>query len=440
MAIAQVAGLIAGAWLVWLYAVWPRLGGQSVAGMAAEALFYVAIAWICGAVITFCIYLVVSLADMPDVVRFSMRSAAPAMWFAPACILLSVPAVAAFAVSLVIVVNATRLLVGQWVSIESPVDRVEPAQAGDCILFGSLVSFAAQAGVVAMLWRHPLLAAAFLSTSVAILTSLSIVTGAYRPAKPPTLPPSVLSVAATFVLAAALAFSGMAVRRGVGTASEGIPNPAAEQGGHPATTLVTRTVAPPEEGTDLGDGFPGVILLPELNRHTTLFVPVTTPRLSGTVPTRPVGIPFSGEYWMFKPPRTRPPLRSIVRRGKPSEVAFHTTDGAAMEMEAHQRLDPPVDVTCCSKIELVTFSADRYPGTVSLELILVASETAGGRWESLGIVAVGSGGAREQTLSFRVPPAMALHKFDEFKVVFHRDMARADKSARIAIERFVLAP
>jgi hypothetical protein len=33
-----------------------------------------------------------------------------------------------------------------------------------------------------------------------------------------------------------------------------------------------------------------------------------------------------------------------------------------------------------------------------------------------------------------------LERFNEFKVVFHRDRKRLDKSARIEIDRFVLVP
>jgi len=33
-----------------------------------------------------------------------------------------------------------------------------------------------------------------------------------------------------------------------------------------------------------------------------------------------------------------------------------------------------------------------------------------------------------------------LSQFDEFIVLFHRDQMRIDRSARIAIDRFVLAP
>ena len=111
-----------------------------------------------------------------------------------------------------------------------------------------------------------------------------------------------------------------------------------------------------------------------------------------------------------------------------------------MEMEAHQKLDPPVSVHCCTQIQLAIQNTDLYPGTVSLELILIDTTVPINLVQSLGTVAAGPPSPSHQVLSFRIPSITALQKFDEIKVVFHRAQLRADKSARIAIERFVLLP
>jgi hypothetical protein len=55
----------------------------------------VTLAWICGGIVTFWVYFVLSLADLPRATRFSLRMSAPAMWFAPAIVLLSAPLAAA---------------------------------------------------------------------------------------------------------------------------------------------------------------------------------------------------------------------------------------------------------------------------------------------------------------------------------------------------------
>lgn len=245
-----------------------------------------------------------------------------------------------------------------------------------------------------------------------------------------------LSIAVTFLLALTLSVGGVVARRGgwaeSGTPAKGVVN----AGGSPAASTVTKVVAPPEEIAEAGGGFPGVVLLPPLQSHTALVAPpASTPRVEGLAMAHPMGIPFSGEYWMFKPPRTVPPLRSIVRRGNPSEISFHTTDGATLEMEAHQKLDQPVDIRCCRTIQLFITNTDHYPGSVSLELILIQNDERGGNWVSLGTAPADSA-----LLNYPVPAALALHSFDEFKVVFHRTVLHAGKSARVAIERFLLVP
>jgi hypothetical protein len=45
-----------------------------------------------------------------------------------------------------------------------------------------------------------------------------------------------------------------------------------------------------------------------------------------------------------------------------------------------------------------------------------------------------------EILNFPVPPSAALREFDEIKIVFHRDTMRIDRSAMIAIERFLFVP
>jgi hypothetical protein len=461
IAAAQVAGVLATAWFVWINNVLPRLGLESLASIASDAMLYVALTWICGAFITFWVYFVVLLADLPRATRFSLRASTPAMWFAPAIVLLYAHFAAAFTVSLILIANATRQLIAQWVVVESPIRRSELARAEPAYMFGAagpdaaflswnsvpviMGSFTAQAGLVALLWRHPLRAAALLALSTAILTSLSVTTGAYRPGKTPTLPHSALSVVLTFLLAATVTFGGIAVR-GRGGAGSDAASGSSGTGSPSATSPSTDPSAPPDENVGFGGDFPGVILLPELKPYPTLFVPVPPAapgKLLARVPRpmrKPVDVPFSGVYWMFRWPATRPPRRSVIRRGSAAELSFHTTDGWPMEMEAYQRLEPPVNAQCCTQIQLAIRDKDEHPGTVSIELILLDTTVPLNPGESLGTAPVGAPSPDEQVLSFRIPPAAAVREFNELKVVFHRDRMRADKSAKIAIDRFVLVP
>ena len=263
-----------------------------MSGIAAEALFYVILAWIGGGIVTFWVYFVVALADLPRAARFSLRTSAPAMWFAPAIVLLSTPFAAAFLVSLLLVANATRQLISQWGVIESPTPRIEPVGARAALMFRTappetaflswnsapvlMGAFTAQAGLVALLWRHQFRAAILFTISTAILTSLSISTGAYRPGKPPRLPHSALSVVWTFLLAAALTTGAIAVRGRGGAGAPGVADssdPAGQSGAQAAKQAGARS----NDNAGFGGDFPGVILLPPLQPHTTLVAPLPSP-------------------------------------------------------------------------------------------------------------------------------------------------------------------
>lgn len=433
---AQVAGVLATGWFVWVTAVLPRIGLPALGWMIAETLFYVMAAWICGAIVTFGIYIVVSLAEAPEAARFSLGTSSPAMWFAPAIVLLSTPLVPAFAVSVFLIGNATRHLMSRWTAIESPLPPAEAAYKGPALL----TSTTAQLAAVAMLWSHPFLGAALLALSTALLTSLALASGAYRPGKLPALPHPSLSLAWTFLLAASLTLGGISVRAR-GLASLWAKPGSSDTAGQTDPGHVADRAAPEDDGMGPDGTYPGVVLLPTLKPYTTLFVPVRSPfGRFGAPLAKPVGIAFSGVYWMYRWPLERPPRRSIIRRGSAAELSFHTTDGWRLEMEARQKLDPPVSAHCCSEIHVEIQNNDPFPGTVALQLSLIDTSVPFNLVQKLGAVPVGSPSAGEQTLNFPFPAKMELEKFDEIKIVFRRDWPHIDKSARIAIERFVFVP
>ena len=99
---------------------------------------------------------------------------------------------------------------------------------------------------------------------------------------------------------------------------------------------------------------------------------------------RPLSIPFSGEYWMFRWPYARPPKTSFFQRGSPAALSFSSTDHRPLQMEARHKLDQPVALSCCSAIRLEIRNADRYPGTISLELVLINNEQPGAPSLNLG--------------------------------------------------------
>ena len=437
---AQIAGLLVTAYVIWVRSLEPRLTSNSLANLLSAALTYALIAWACAAVITFCILVAASLDHPRDLLRTALRTSTVAMWFAPAVILLSAPSLAAFTASLVLVANTTRLLIVQWVSPHASGRRMRhvPASA-----FGAAVLL--QAGWAAYLWRYPLLAAAFIAGGAAVVTALALLTGAYWKSGTPSLPVAFLSVLLTLVLAIALLPGGAPGQPGVNGSADSrpplapslVPPPRAQAKSARSAAAAESHAAVPDNMEIGGGDFPGVVLLAEPSPQPMLVAPpalASRPALQRL--EQPLSFPFTGDYWIFRPPAVRPPPRSILRRGSPLRLSFHTTDGAPLDMQARQVLARPIDPLCCEKLRLTIANADRYPGTISLEVILSSMHTPGS--QSLGKSSTGA--AARDTLEFPIPAAPSIPRFDQIGVVFHRDRFREDRSAKIQIERFVLLP
>jgi hypothetical protein len=93
-------------------------------------------------------------------------------------------------------------------------------------------------------------------------------------------------------------------------------------------------------------------------------------------------------------------------------------------------------------------NADPFPRSVSIALFLIDRKSANVPAGRLGVSPVNSSpdltasqpAPVSETLEFSFPPSPHLSEFDEIKLVFRRSRGRADKSARIAINGFVLVP
>jgi hypothetical protein len=119
-------------------------------------------------------------------------------------------------------------------------------------------------------------------------------------------------------------------------------------------------------------------------------------------------------------------------------------------MEAYQKLDRKIDTKCCNAIQIAISTVDRYPGTVTLELVLLDTQSPHEDMLSLGSMEVTARPQSSswtvpalpqiQTLDFAIPTFAPLRQFDVIKVIFHRDPLRQETSARISIDRFLLLP
>lgn len=469
---AQIGSLLATGWLVWSASVAPRLAHQPLPHLIREALEYSLMAWQFGAAIAIALHWMMPKPLRHDVTRTAMATASTAVWFAPATILLSSFSPSTLAAALVLVISTTRLLYTHWREIYGdPVQRgVDVARTEfelprsaplvKQLAPGLTVSGALQAGLLAVLMGYPLLAAGSLALAAAMLTLFLMISGVVAAGHPATLPRSILGVILTIILASGLTVAGLSPRWGQSPAWDLTTRSRPSliettrallrqmfYGDEPSLTeeLASRPQPLPTDTSEYDvDTFPGVILWPEEEAQTRLIDPLPGAGSGAMSPADLFSIPFSGEYWMYKPPYVRPPADSFFRKGTPVRLSFKTTDRGVLRMEARQKLERPIDVRCCRAIRVTVLNADREPGGVALELFLLS----GPRPYTLGKVALTSRPdvrsdpvipAREE-LEFTVPSSVPLQTFDEWRVVFHRHVLRVDKSARVAIERFTLLP
>ena len=224
-------------------------------------------------------------------------------------------------------------------------------------------------------------------------------------------------------------------------------------GGHEQTSK-EKTVEKGFEGAESGfdDGYSGIVLWSKKQELTPLLAP--TPVLGkyemGTGRSaNPLVVPFSGVYWFFKAPNVCPPRGSREVHGSPELVTTRSTDRRPLLMEAHQYLGTLIDLNCCSRIQVAIRNTDRYPETVSIELVLTNTTLSKRPSQSLGNIMVrstrpwklyGDRPAVGETLTFEIPPRSTISRFDEVTLVFHLDPVRADVGAKIGIEELVLVP
>jgi hypothetical protein len=203
------------------------------------------------------------------------------------------------------------------------------------------------------------------------------------------------------------------------------------------------------EGSVAQDAYAGIVLWPK-QVPTQLVAPV--PKFGNSLSAQrrtPLIIPFAGVYWFIKAPDVRLPNKAREARGSPEVFNIHSTDRHPLSMEAHQNLGTLIDLSCCNEIQIAIRNADRYPGTVSLELIVINTTLRRRPSQSLGRSIVRSvrpwmlyddRPPTTEVLHFTVPANSRISRFDEVMVVFHLDSDRSFAAAKMGIERFVLVP
>ena len=219
-----------------------------------------------------------------------------------------------------------------------------------------------------------------------------------------------------------------------------------QKGGQPGHELAEGMVA------EVSDAYAGIVLWPKKQAYIKLVAPapISLERtLSNDERSNPLTIPFVGVYWFFRAPDAQPPRRSHEARGSPEMFNIRSTDRRPLSMEARQNLGALIDLNWYGKIQIAIRNADRYPESVSLELILINTSLPGKPTQSLGRTIVNSTRPWKlyddrppttETLNFLIPPKTAIQRFDEVMIVFRLDAGRADAGAKIGIDHFTLVP
>ncbi len=393
------------------------------------------------------------------------RTMVAAVWFAPLAVFLAERSAWALAANTALVASVTLLISRRATirheEIEAPVEpglfQLKPEPPAVRRMLPELcASVTVQSGAIAVATGHLLPATALSGVGTAVIAWRW--TGETQgPAKQSTG-----KAAWAFALAAILTCGGLrhylAPRQRFGGPGGGEGQSLARLTDSVLRSIFTgkasrreNRIGREDDGVKLGSIYPGIILLPESQSYATIVPPL--PALHAGLPllgrVHPLSIPFFGAYWLFKAPDTSPPPSSIHARGNPAEHTFTSTDHAPLFMEAHQDFGVLLSLNCCRAVQIAVSNADRYFGTVSLELIVVNSRLPGRPSQSLGSQRLEStlrwrprddGQPLAETLTYAVPAESAIHEFDQATVRFQLAAMRADIAAKTAIERFVFVP
>ena len=427
-------------------------------GVAAQRMFGVSFACI----VTFTIlHSLMPSKNRVDPDRLLVRISLAALWWTPLCLFIqqnsiwTLSAMAAF----------TIVVVGIFSSLQDDPNRAsaESLSEQDLQLFrfqplvrpylSICAAVCAQIGVLAAFAGRSFIAALLVALAFSIWSSSFGFYGGWQDQQGSRgskfQSQRMLSAALSIVLTVVALFPYL--RRTHGWAGSHGRSPwHASSGTRMSGTLRAQSVEEPVMGSSAGNT--GIVLWPEKQTVTKLVMPPPMQEslsLTNFHTTDPLIVPFNGVYWFFKAPDLQPPVNSRQAHASPDAVEIRSTDGRPLSIEAYDHLATLIDLDCCSRIQIAIRNTDRYPETVSLELVLINTSLPGKPIQSLGKEMVRSTPPREiyekpkpatETLNFAIPARPSLRRFDEMKVVFRLDRARADAGARIAIDHFVLVP
>jgi hypothetical protein len=214
---------------------------------------------------------------------------------------------------------------------------------------------------------------------------------------------------------------------------------------------VASTQKPPKQKSSpdkSSTGYRTIVLWPIQKQEKTIPSPPSTRTTSSSGPGKQWVIPFYGPYWYFKSVGESPGPNARTTRGDPLKVNIHSTDNGPLLMEAHQDLLEPIDLACCSEIQVVVKN-DPAQGALQIGLSLTDTHSPNKASPILGIKRTALDGVDqhleskspiEVTLSFPFPKTAQIKQFDRITVMLLPDVKHRTAGRKVAIERFIMIP
>jgi hypothetical protein len=404
--------------------------------MAPELAFGLVLAiWVGSAVLMAMMYIGTSDAGAGVLVRAALRDSAASMWIVPGVLLIRTGDPLAVGAGVLLVANSARLLASR----RPPKIRSKRTRFRRMSLFrmldpspgraSILAAIAFQAGIAAIAAGWSVSGGFLCAAAVAICVTRAIGARAYRPRIRPSTWKTLAAVLSTLLLAVAIAAMQSSFFE---------PGPVAGEQ-HPSLSAKSKSgTAPPAwvklAGNDL---LPGVILRPAVKRGATARIwpkhSVTT--VAGLPESEPLRVPFTGEYRLFPTMSGGVQPDSAVYRGTPNDAVYASVFGGSVETEAYQSLNPVLDLTRCSKIQVSVVSGETTPTAASMQLVL-----ADGTTQPLGSDFFGLTPNSEATLEFVVPVTRGRLVARALRIAFERDPKHLSYSTKVAVVGFTFIP
>ena len=427
-------------------------------GSLGASLFYILLGWTLAAGLLLCVYSISSLEEIRSLLRVSLLSSAPAMWFVPAVLLICAPAPASIAIGLLLVANTVRVLVSRGLSRQVHIPsarrhrvsrqiptvqlfssvRASPAFKSESatVLLGAL---AFQLGIAAIWAGYGLTSAVLFGTAATAWTLAAIAKGVFLPRRQVD---SLMRAALTLLLTTAISVRQLSVN------TQAVSDPTLPQMTYltlqslihrdplvrePPRKKVTRVLTPvdvlPPVSNMLAEG---VILRPEFIRPRLSII--VSPGRVHLLRSSPMRFRFTGEYRLF--PVSSNDLKKdwAVQTGTPVDSIFATVSGRPLQTEAYQILNPPVDFTTCRTLQLSLVSREAFPAAAIVQLI------GNRKVPDLGPEIFGLDRTPEETVEFAIPVSLRGLRVTGIRIIFKCIAAESSRSLRVAVQGFNLIP